>query len=104
MAKSVFGRSTRCRCSTIAQASDSPSKVAVPRPTSSRITRLRPVAKLRMFAVSIISTMNVDSPRARSSLAPTRVKMRSTAPISALAAATKLPAWAISTVSATCRR
>jgi hypothetical protein len=36
------------------------------------------VAWCRMLAVSIISTMKVDSPRARSSLAPTRVKTRST--------------------------
>ena len=36
------------------------------------------VALLRMFAVSLISTMKVDCPRARSSLAPMRVKMRST--------------------------
>ena len=78
--------------------------MAVPRPTSSRITRLSDVAWWRMLAVSIISTMKVDSPRARSSLAPTRVKIRSTTPISAASAGTKLPAWAIRTISATCRR
>ena len=54
------------------------------RPTSSSTTRLSRVAWRRMFAVSTISTMKVDSPRARSSLAPTRVKIRSTRPISAL--------------------
>ena len=57
-----------------------------------------------MFAVSIISTMKVDSPRARSSEAPTRVKMRSQTPITASSAGTKLPACAIRTISATCRR
>ena len=48
-----------------------------------------------MLAVSFISTMKVDWPRERSSFAPTRVKMRSTNPISALAAGTKLPICAI---------
>ncbi len=38
------------------------------------------VALLRMFAVSFISTMKVDCPRARSSFAPTRVKIRSVKP------------------------
>src|SRR5665213_176936 len=58
----------------------------VPRPTSSRTTRLRAVALLRMFAVSLISTMKVDCPDARSSCAPTLVKIRSTRPIRALSA------------------
>ena len=57
-----------------------------------------------MLAVSFISTMKVDSPPARLSEAPTRVKMRSTTPISARAAGTKLPIWASSAISATCRR
>ena len=56
-----------------------------------------------MCAVSVISTMKVDWPRARLSLAPTRVKTRSHSPISAARAGTKQPAWAITTVSATCR-
>ena len=56
-----------------------------------------------MAAVSAISTMNVDWPRARSSEAPTRVKMRSTRPMRARDAGTKLPACASRTVSATCR-
>src|SRR5450755_3884603 len=54
-----------CRNSMIAHASDNPSNVAVPRPTSSRTMSDDDVALLRMFAVSCISTMNVDSPRAR---------------------------------------
>jgi hypothetical protein len=82
---------------------ESPSKVEVPRPISSRITRLRSVALFTMFAVSFISTMKVDWPRERSSLAPTRVKMRSTRPISALEAGTKLPICASRTINATCR-
>ena len=49
----------------IAQASEMPSKVLVPRPISSRITRLRGVALLRMLAVSVISTMNVLWPAAQ---------------------------------------
>jgi hypothetical protein len=46
--------------------------VDVPRPTSSRITKLRGPACCRIAAVSTISTMNVERPRARLSLAPTR--------------------------------
>ena len=57
-----------------------------------------------MFAVSVISTMKVDMPRARSSCAPTRVKMRSQSPIEALEAGTKEPAWASSTIIAAWRR
>ena len=75
----------------------------VPRPISSRITRLRGVAVLRMRAVSVISTMNVLWPRASSSLAPTRAKMRSATPIVASRAGTKLPIWAISVSSAAWR-
>src|SRR5204863_498964 len=51
-----------------------PSKVAVPRPISSSTTRLREVAVCRMFAVSCISTMNVEWTRAMLSDAPTRAK------------------------------
>jgi len=43
----------------------------VPRPTSSRITNDRGVAWWRMLAVSVISTMKVDSPLASMSEAPT---------------------------------
>ena len=43
-----------------AQAMDNPSKVLVPRPTSSSRTRERSVALSRISAVSFISTMNVD--------------------------------------------
>ena len=47
------------------------------------------VAWRRMCAVSCISTMNVDWPRRMWSVAPTRVKMRSTSPILAARAGTK---------------
>ena len=83
-----------------AQAIESPSKVDVPRPISSRIRRLLGVAFLKILATSVISTMKVDWPEARSSEAPTRVKIRSTRPIFALFAGTKLPIWAIRTISA----
>ena len=78
----------------------------VPRPISSSMTRLRARWPWwRMFAVSLISTMKVDWPRARSSLAPTRVKMRShDAERAPRCAGTKLPTCAISAISATCRR
>ena len=62
------------------------------------------VALLRMFAVSCISTMNVDSPRASWSEAPTRVKMRSKMPRRAFEAGTNEPAWLRRTISATWRR
>jgi hypothetical protein len=44
--------------------------------------------------------MKVDCPRARSSPAPMRVRMRSIGPIVAFAAGTKLPMQASSTISA----
>ena len=75
----------------------------VPRPISSRITRLRGEAVLRIRAVSVISTMNVLCPRDSSSLAPTRAKIRSAMPISARVAGTKLPICARSVSSATWR-
>ena len=60
-----------------------PSKVEVPLPISSRISKLFEVAFLMILATSLISTIKVDCPDARSSDAPTRVKMLSTIPISA---------------------
>ena len=83
VANSARQRLTSCRCSTVAQAIDRPSKVAVPRPISSRITSARSPAWLRIAAVSTISTMKVERPRARSSAAPTRENSRSTTPICA---------------------
>ncbi|MNG38904.1 hypothetical protein D3C84_1267680 [compost metagenome] len=53
-----------------------------------------------MLAVSLISTMKVERPPARSSLEPIRVKMRSTRDNSQLAAGTKLPMCARSTIKA----
>src|ERR1700685_1009385 len=44
-----------------------PSTVAVPRPSSSRITKLFSVALCRISLVSDISTMKVERPRANSS-------------------------------------
>jgi len=44
-----------------------PSKVDVPRPSSSRMTRLRDVLFSNIKLVSTISTMNVDRPLASSS-------------------------------------
>ena len=84
-------------------ASDKPSNVLVPRPISSSTIRLRDVALFKMFAVSVISTMNVDCPRDKSSLAPMRVKMRSTSDSSQLVAGTKLPICASSTINAVWR-
>ena len=89
-------------CSTTAHAMLSPSKVDVPRPISSKITKLFGVALARIDATSLISTMNVLCPNAKSSLAPTRVKMRSVIAIFASFAGTKLPICAIKVMSATC--
>ena len=57
-----------------------PSKVEVPLPISSRITRLFAVASLSISATSVISTIKVDCPALRSSLAPTLVNILSTTP------------------------
>ena len=91
------------RSSTTAQAIASPSKVLVPRPISSRMTRLWCVALFKMLAVSFISTIKVDCALLRSSMAPTRVKILSTIPILALVAGTKLPICAIRTMRAVWR-
>ena len=80
---------------------DMPSKVEVPRPISSRISRLSAVADFKISLTSVISTMKVDWPADRSSDAPMRVKMRSTTPMRAARAGTKEPICAISTISAT---
>ena len=78
-----------------------PSKVLVPRPISSRISRLFFVAAWRISDTSVISTMNVDCPAERSSDAPMRVKIRSTTPRCADFAGTNEPICAMSTMSAT---
>src|SRR5258708_1189342 len=83
----------------IAQASDRPSKVLVPRPISSSRMRLRAVALCRMLAASVISTMKVERPPARSSAAPMRVKIRSSGPNTARSAGTELPTCASSAMS-----
>ena len=82
---------------------DRPSKVLVPLPISSKMSRLLAVAFRRMLATSVISTINVLWPDARSSDAPTRVNIRSTMPILAFWAGTKLPICAMSTMRAVCR-
>ena len=80
-----------------------PSNVDVPLPISSRMRSERGVAFFRISATSVISTMNVDWPEARSSDAPMRVNSRSTMPMCADCAGTNEPICAISTISATCR-
>jgi len=52
---------------------------------------------------SIISTMKVDWPAARSSWAPMRVKTLSNRGMSAASAGTKEPMWAIRQISAVWR-
>ncbi len=56
-----------------------------------------------MSETSVISTMKVDWPPARSSEAPMRVKIRSTTPMWADRAGTKEPIWAMRTIRATWR-
>ena len=105
MANIVFAPSLRlsAQYSSTARAIAIPSKVEVPRPISSRIRSDAAVACLRIEAISLISTMKVDWPEARSSDAPMRVKTLSTMPIVALFAGTKEPICAISTMSAVWR-
>ena len=57
-----------------------------------------------MCATSIISIMKVERPLRRSSLAPTRVKIRSINPIRAFSAGTKQPDWARILTNATVRK
>ena len=104
VAKMVRQRIAECSASSTAQAIARPSSVAVPRPISSTTTSERGPAWCRMAAVSVISTMKVERPRARSSAAPTRENSRSTTPIVALSAGTGRPAWASTTISAFWRR
>lgn len=77
-----------------------PSKVEVPLPISSRIIRLFCVAFLRISETSLISTIKVERPVAKSSAAPTLVNTASTMPISAERAGTKEPICAMITISA----
>ncbi len=83
-----------------AHAMESPSKVLVPLPISSSISRLFFVALLSIFATSVISTINVLCPDARSSDAPTLVNILSHTPISAYEAGTKEPICARSVIIA----
>ena len=78
--------------------------MAVPRPISSSTMKLRGVAVFRMTAVSVISTMKVERPRARLSDAPMRVKMRSMRGRLADSAGTKEPICARMAMSAAWRR
>mmetsp|Transcript_8659 Transcript_8659/g.28428 ORF Transcript_8659/g.28428 Transcript_8659/m.28428 type:complete len:246 (-) Transcript_8659:2202-2939(-) len=71
-----------------------PSQVAVPRPSSSRMTSDLADACLRIAAVSRSSTMNVDWPMRMRSDAPRRVKTRSTGLRRMALALTKQPACA----------
>ncbi len=66
--------------------------------------KLRGVAVLRITAVSVISTMKVERPRARLSDAPMRVKMRSINGRLADSAGTNDPICARIAISAACRR
>ena len=64
----------------------------------------RDVAVFRIAAVSVISTIKVERPRARLSDAPMRVKMRSIRPSRAERAGTNDPICASNTIRAACRR
>jgi hypothetical protein len=78
--------------------------VAVPRPISSRITSALGPAWFRIAAVSTISTMKVERPRARSSAAPTRLNSGRRRRYAPSAAGTKAPACARTAISAFWRR
>ena len=79
-----------------------PSNVLVPLPISSRIKRLFDVAFLNILATSVISTIKVLCPLARSSEAPTLVNILSQIDIFASLAGTKEPICAINTINAVC--
>src|SRR5882672_4325 len=68
------------------------------------MTSDRSLAWLRITAVSTISTMKVERPRAKSSAAPTRLNSRSTTPIVAEPAGTYEPICARIAISAFCRK
>jgi len=72
-----------------------PSKVLVPRPSSSKITNERGVASLKILEVSASSTMKVDCPPMMLSFAPILVKIRSAGVRLSDSAGTKHPIWAI---------
>jgi hypothetical protein len=61
------------------------------------------LAELTITAASVISTMNVERPPARSSDAPIRVKILSIGPMTQASAGTKLPHQASTAIRATCR-
>ena len=103
VAKRVGQPTASMRCSEMAQARAMPSQVLVPRPSSSTMTREAALAPLRMAALSSISAMKVDTPRAWLSPAPTRAKMASRTGITARAQGTQLPTWARSTAMPTWR-
>ena len=90
------------RWSSTAAAIAAPSHVAVPRPSSSRATRLAGVALLRAAAVSASSTKKVDWPDMTSSLAPMRTKIASTGVRVREWAGTHAPTWAMRAARHTC--
>mmetsp|Transcript_7278 Transcript_7278/g.10932 ORF Transcript_7278/g.10932 Transcript_7278/m.10932 type:complete len:235 (+) Transcript_7278:170-874(+) len=79
-----------------------PSKVDVPRPSSSRMARECGVAWCRMLAVSDSSTKKVDCPARIRSMAPRRVKMRSTGLSTKDSQGTKQPSCAMMTARHVC--
>ena len=79
-----------------------PSYVEVPLPISSSTINEEAVACFKIFAVSLISTMKVDCPEARSSEAPILVNILSTIPTVADLAGTKEPICAIRIIRAVC--
>jgi hypothetical protein len=74
---SVSGPPSPARCASVAVAMAQPSTVAVPRPSSSKMTSERGVAARKMAEASLISSKNVLLPVASESEAPMRVKMPS---------------------------
>mmetsp|Transcript_21648 Transcript_21648/g.60053 ORF Transcript_21648/g.60053 Transcript_21648/m.60053 type:complete len:228 (-) Transcript_21648:1265-1948(-) len=89
-------------CST-AEAMAAPSRVAVPRPSSSNATSDLLVALWSIAAVSASSTKNVDWPVMMWSLAPMRTKMASTGERVRLSAGTQPPICASKAARHTCR-
>ena len=65
LATAIYSNTVRADC--IIEKQPTPSTVEVPRPSSSRITRLLSVAVCKISLVSDISAINVERPRANSS-------------------------------------
>ena len=104
MAKRQKVEGVSASCSAMAHASEAPSRLEVPRPSSSTSSRLGGPRFFMMYVVSRISHAKVEPFVSIESAAPMRVKTRESSGSVAASAGTWQPTCAISTTSAHCRR